>query len=379
MLLFEARDSHAGRRSTAYQKVQSAWQPATVSNPEAATGPQIQVVLDEGINAPPKIFVVDPHSRTRSLLVDLNPQFRDLDFAKVEAITWKATDGHQVQGGLYRPPDYQPGNRYPLVIQTHGFKADRFWMDGPWTTAFAAQALAGKGFVVLQVGSAADGRDVDFAITAQEAPREMSAYEGAIDHLEQIGLIDRNRVGIIGFSRTCYLVKYALTHSNYNFSAAVVADGTDAGYFQYILVGVNDRQTVMEHNRLNGAPPFGSGLASWIERSPGFQVDKVRTPLRIQALSPFSVMGEWEWFSALSLLRKPVEMVYLPEAEHILEKPWERMVSQQGDVGWFCFWLKGEEDPDPTKAEQYKRWRELRKVQVQNEKKPANAASSTSN
>jgi len=41
------------------------------------------------------------------------------------------------------------------------------------------------------------------------------------------------------------------------------------------------------------------------------------------------------------------------------------MVSQQGNVDWFCFWLKGEEDPDPTKAEQYKRWRELRSPQGQ--------------
>jgi hypothetical protein len=29
-------------------------------------------------------------------------------------------------------------------------------------------------------------------------------------------------------------------------------------------------------------------------------------------------------------------------------------------VDLFCFWLKGEEDPDPAKAEQYKRWRNLR-------------------
>jgi len=29
--------------------------------------------------------------------------------------------------------------------------------------------------------------------------------------------------------------------------------------------------------------------------------------------------------------------------------------SQQGNVDWFRFWLKGEEDPDPAKAEQYAR------------------------
>ena len=53
-------------------------------------------------------------------------------------------------------------------------------------------------------------------------------------------------------------------------------------------------------------------------------------------------------------------MIYIPDGAHILEKPWDRMISQQGNVDWFCFWLKGEEDPDPAKAEQYKRWHSLR-------------------
>jgi hypothetical protein len=45
------------------------------------------------------------------------------------------------------------------------------------------------------------------------------------------------------------------------------------------------------------------------------------------------------------------------------------MASQQGDVDWFDFWLNGHEDPDPTKADQYIRWRELRNLQEENEKK----------
>jgi hypothetical protein len=40
-------------------------------------------------------------------------------------------------------------------------------------------------------------------------------------------------------------------------------------------------------------------------------------------------------------------------------------------VDWFCFWLKGEEDADPSKAEQYGRWRELRKLQEEKDKKVA--------
>jgi len=40
-------------------------------------------------------------------------------------------------------------------------------------------------------------------------------------------------------------------------------------------------------------------------------------------------------------------------------------------VDWFRFWWQGYEDPDPAKAEQYKRWRELKKMQDVSEKKPS--------
>jgi Sigma-70 region 2 len=70
--------------------------------------------------------------------------------------------------------------------------------------------------------------------------------------------------------------------------------------------------------------------------------------------------------------RGTIEVLYISEGMHVLEKPWDRIASQQGDVDWFCFWLKGEEDPDPAKAEQYARWRELRKLQQNQSNAPRN-------
>ena len=65
----------------------------------------------------------------------------------------------------------------------------------------------------------------------------------------------------------------------------------------------------------------------------------------------------------LTHMGRPVELIYLPDAVHILVKPWERLTSQQGDVDWFCFWLKGEKDEDPEKREEYERWLEMRERQ----------------
>jgi len=310
------------------------------------------------MNTPPTLVAVDPSTHRRATLLNLNPQFSQLKFGLVEEIKWKASDGHDVKGGLYYPPDYKTGKRYPLVIQTHFWSPKKFWIDGPWTTAFAAQPMAGKDIMVLQADE-----DFSHVSTPEEAPREVAAFEGAIDYLDEKGLIDRSRIGIIGFSRTCLHVKYALTRLRPHFAAASVTDGVDGGYFQYIQYVVPFRATstlATEFEALNAALPFGEGLAKWAERSPGFNLDKVQTPVRIVAENTNTILSEWEWFAGLSRLGKPVEMILMQDADHILQKPWERTISQQGNVDWFVFWLKGEEDADPAKADQYARWRDMR-------------------
>jgi dipeptidyl aminopeptidase/acylaminoacyl peptidase len=351
-----------------YQKKRSAWDEIPVGSVAIMQDlPEIAVAQD--LNTPPRIIARDSKTTKEATILDLNPQFRDLAFGKVQEVKWIGGAGREVEGGLYLPPDYVPGRRYPLVIQTHGFDPHGFWVDGPFTTAFAAQPLAANGMIVLQVPSSSD-----FESTPEEAPGMMETYEKAIDYLDGRGFIDREKVGIIGFSRTCFHVKYMLTHSKYRLAAATVADGIDGGYFQYIG-GANeplDAGTAYAE-KVSGAQPFGEGLLVWLERSPGFLLQKVHTPIRAEAhgLTDHGdgggITSEWEWFAGLSRLRKPVELFYLPEAGHVLDRPLERMASQQGDVDWFSFWLKNEEDSDPLKAEQYARWRELRKLRQSNE------------
>ncbi len=317
-----------------------------------------EVTLEQDLNSPPRIFVSDPAHQKKQLFWDLNPQFRDLEFGKVERVTWLAKDGHEVEGGLYYPPHYKPGTRYPVVLQTHGFSKEEFWINGPWNSAFAAQPLAARDILVLQIGYATEkGSDARAWRTPAEAPRQMGVYEGAIDYLDGRKLIDRARVGIIGFSRTVYSVEYTLTHSSYHFAAATAADGFDGGYVQYLVNPYSKRDWMT----VNGGDPFGATLNLWLERSPSFTVDRVRAPVRLEGYGDISaVIGSWEWYAKLVMLDRPVDLIYIPDGTHLLVKPWERMTSQQGNVDWFCFWLKGEVDPAPEKREQYERWRTMR-------------------
>jgi dipeptidyl aminopeptidase/acylaminoacyl peptidase len=97
-------------------------------------------------------------------------------------------------------------------------------------------------------------------------------------------------------------------------------------------------------------------------------MDKVQAPLQIVALGRPDLLSMWEPYAALRYLNKPVDLVILDSDEHVLTYPAARMASQGGTVDWFRFWLKDEEDSNPAKAQQYARWRHLRKMQQENEK-----------
>jgi hypothetical protein len=341
------------RGSAKFRKINGVWTEEAVGKlPEPPSHPK--VTLEQGLNSWPKIFASDSTHQVEKLVLDLNSQFAGIAWGKVERVTWKAKDGHEVEGGLYYPPHFEPGRRYPLVIQTHGFSKNEFWINGPWNSAFAAQPLAARDIMVLQVGYATEkGAEALSSRTPEEAPRQMGVYEAAVDFLDGLGMIDRKRVGIIGFSRTVYSVEYTLTHSSYGFAAAVAADGFDGGYIQYLVNPYAKR----DYNTVNGGDPFGRVFELWRERSPSFTVDRLHTPVRLEGYGDISsVLGNWEWYAKLILLDRPVDMIYIPDGNHLLVKPWERLTSQQGTVDWFCFWLKGEIDPDPQKREQYARW-----------------------
>jgi dipeptidyl aminopeptidase/acylaminoacyl peptidase len=361
------------------------WKIKELGSETNATAQGLLVTLEEDLNSPPRLVATEARTGRKNLLLDLNPQFARITFGRVEVFKWKAKDGHAVAGSLYVPPNYSATERYPLVIQTHGYTRERFWIDGPFSTGYAAQPLANKGFVVLQIDMGdPDVKDSYKDATAtlntpQEALHEVAAYEAAIDELDHRGLIDRRRVGLTGFSRTVYHVLYTLTHSRYDFGAAVVSDGGSFGYLECVLFDdTGDPNDVLPCEKINGGgPPYGGSLSGWAKAAPTFNLDKVAAPVLLQAI--LSPLGEWEIYAGLRWLKKPVELLdFYPAGEHVLVKPWQRMTSQETTVDWYCYWLEGEEDPAPAKAQQYQRWEKLCDMQVeQNPNQPAFCVRST--
>jgi dipeptidyl aminopeptidase/acylaminoacyl peptidase len=327
----------------------------------------IKVLKRESIDQPPQLVGEDKGSGASRVIWDPNPQLKDVELGSAQVIDWKGKSGYEWEAGLVKPPHYALGKRYPLVIQTHGFSKGMFLSGGSFTSAFAARALAAQGILVLQMGENSSGID-----TPREGLDQVAGFKSAVKELSQRGLIDPARVGVIGFSRTVYHVLTAITTADHLFAAASVTDGVTLGYFEYLFAV--DSGFSREADAINGGKPFGAkGLKGWLARSPEFNMDRVRTPLLLLQPGVESTFADWEPYAALRYLKRPVDLIMLQSGSHVMTNPRQRLAAETINVDWFRFWLLGEEDPDPAKADQYARWRELRKLQVENDTKAAGA------
>jgi dipeptidyl aminopeptidase/acylaminoacyl peptidase len=352
--------------STEYRlTIKGEWQAtAKAANTGVKVAPDgLRVGIRQALNQPPALVASRNHGP--HVIWDPNPQLEGVKLAAIEIFTWKDKDGRDWKGGLFKPTGPKTGQRYPLVIQTHGFEESEFIPSG-LLPPFAAQELAGAGIAVLQVRDVGHGCPMGHP---SEVPCVVAGYEAAVAQLQSDGVVDAANVGIIGFSYTGVYVMGAATSGSLHLKAASIVDCTLEDYFQY-MSGIDffGSKLPAALDTMVGARPFGLGLQQWLKNSSGFNLDKVDAPLLVIAEGRASLLGMWQSYAGLRYLHKPVDLMMLnmengagsPGYEHVPTNPAFRVQSQGSNVDWFRFWLQGYEDPDPAKADQYRRWRALR-------------------
>jgi len=204
-----------------------------------------------------------------------------------------------------------------------------------------------------------------------EAAYEMGVWDGAINELSSRGIVDEHRVGIIGFSRSGWYTEFSLAHSRHRYRAATVTDNVQYSVGTYWLLHSNS--ALHSSETMYGGPPYGKTLENWEKYSISFNLDKIHTPLLMEALGHGMPYNDWraapsflattfEVFTGLNRLEKPVELVYYPIEDHQPDHPQARLATLQRNVDWYRFWLQGYERLDPEDKEQYVRWQRLREL-----------------
>lgn len=348
-------------RKRHYQLLDGRWRQAIADY--ASKPPQHEatpaVSIREELNTPPDIFVTNAKGKS-SRLTDLNPQWRSAATGRARLFEWADNLGRRHTGGLLVPETFRSGVRHPLVIIPEYFDPTRFMNDGV-ASRFSKRALAARGFLVLELPRSTydqnfKAREGEWSREG-EMPRFLAMLEGAIAEIVKEGLADPERLGLFGFSRNGMLIEYATTFSKYNIRAAVIADSFMASPSEYGFMF--PYMSGFEKDWFMGAPFWDDDRKLWYERSPYFNMDKIKAAIRTEVYGPLYT-PRFEAFGIMRRMGRPVEMIHIPYASHQLTSPWARLTSHEGSIDWFDFWINGSEDPNPEKREQYKRWEALR-------------------
>ena len=285
-------------------------------------------------------------------LFDPNPQFDEILVGDVERIEWVNKFGFGTFGWIVKPIGYEAGKRYPLVIIQS--RASVCFKGGSGYE-YPSQLFAAEGFVVLCVRQNAsppgDGSPwKDYPYFDQNRGRA-ATLDSAIDALDEKGLIDPTRVGVTGLSGGMDGISYALSHENK--FGAVIGAGFPWAPVAYYSADTKGRARGRRWGF--GRPGSSDDKKLWSEMSPGMNPSKVYAPILIQVSDDEAHNAMFNYVT-LKEEGKAIDMYVFKDEYHIKWHPRNRKAVAIRAVDWMRFWLKGEEDSDPIKAEQYARW-----------------------
>ena len=295
-------------------------------------------VLASNDTSPTEVYALEGEHLKR--LTRHNDAFMaQLKIGAIEDMRFNSADGTPIHGLAVKPPDFQPGRKYPTVLWIHGgpnLQDDHsFAFDG---YQFKRQLLAASGFVVFGVnyrGSSGRGDAFSRAIAADWGHKEVEDLIAGVDYLVQQGMTDPERLGIGGWSYGGMLTDYTIA-SDKRFKAALSGAGTANPLGMYAA-----DQYYIQYNKELGDPWRNSDLYLKLAY-PLLHADRIQTPtLFMGGDKDFNVpiVGGEQMYLALRTLGVPAQLIVYPGQYHTLTRPSFLKDRAERAAAWFTQYL----------------------------------------
>lgn len=291
---------------------------------------------------------------TYQSLTNLQPQ-KKYNWLTAELHSFKQMDGTTSQGILYKPENFDPTKKYPVIIvfygtlsrQLHLHKmANYMWcptapMDSPaWLTS--------HGYLVFTP-------DIYYK-KAGWGPSTQNTVDGAARYLRSLRFVDGKHIGVCGHSNSGRTAYYLLTHST-SFEAICIGAATTNIIESALSTAVSPKRRAGESSSLEGAEitSYGTGLGSlwqnkqrWLDHTAVLHADKATSPVLIfhNKNDAIPVRLPMEMFIALRRLEKKAWWLHYDEGGHVLGKPLDLKDFTIRFTQFFDHYLKGAPPPN---------------------------------
>lgn len=294
----------------------------------------VAVLISEP-HLPGEVFLLKKKS-LRQLTTTNTDLLKEIQLAEVENIHFNSNDGTEIEGFIYKPPDFDNKFRYPTLLRIHGGPVSQY----DFSFNFDAQLFAANGYVVLMAnprGSSGYGQDFSMGIYQDWGNKDFEDVMAGIDYAIERGYADPHRLGVGGWSYGGILTNYVITKTN-RFKAAI----TGASEVLYVANYGHDHYQYQWEKEL-GLPWENRDL--WEHISPFNYVENIKTPTLIMG-------GEKDWnvpilnseqlYQALRRLGIITQLVVYPGEHHGIRRPSFQKDRYQRYLAWYGKHVKGE-------------------------------------
>lgn len=313
-------------------------------NLKKAKASNVFVYTRQSLNEFPNIWTTTDFKNVTQVS---NVNSHDADFLRgtSELVKWTAYDGTLLEGILYKPENFDPTKKYPMVTYFYEKYADRlnnYVTPQPSASTVNFTYFTSNGYLVFVP-------DIVYEI-GYPGKSAYNCIVSGVEAMEKLPYVDSANLGIQGQSWGGYQTAHVITKTN-KFKAAMA--GAPVSNMISAYGGIrweSGRNRAFQYEKTQsriGKTPW-ENLDLYIENSPLFGVPQIETPLLIMHNeSDGAVPKEQgiEFYIALRRFQKPSWLLMYKDEAHNLRKQKNRYDLSVRMMQFFDHYLKDEKAP----------------------------------
>ena len=292
----------------------------------------------------PNVYISD-NFKTENKISNINAQQSQYNWGTTELISWTTPKGYQSKGILYKPEDFDPNKKYPMIVYFYEKLSDglnRYIAPSPTPSRLNIPYFVSNGYLVF-------APDISY----EDGHPGKSAVEfinSGVEYLKKNSWVNGKKIGIQGQSWGGYQVSYLITQNDMYAAAwagAPVVNMTSAYGGIRWSSGMN-RQFQYEKSQSRIGKTLWEAPELYLENSPLFHLDKATTPVVIMSNDKDGAVPWYqgiEMFTALRRLDKKVWLLNYNNDDHNLTKRQNKKDIQIREQQFFDYYLKDAKAP----------------------------------
>lgn len=308
------------------------------------------VCIASGPASPPNLQRIDLETGERKVLFDPNAATRSIYDPTVRYFRWSFAPGKDVAGVFMQPSaTIRPAPLYVNYYHCEGF------LRGGEGDEWPIPELLEAGFAVACINMVPSTGPQD---AVEDNRIALKAVRKVIAELSRESVVDPSRVAMGGFSHGSEIALWVAVHSDLLAVASIASAQIEPSSLWPYSVPGSDIPGKMRRVWGVGAPDETPGR--WRLVSPALGAEQIKSPVLFQ-LPEQEARRIPELHARLARTGTPTELYAFPDEAHIKVQPRHRLAVYERNLDWFRYWLQDYRDPDPRKADQYRRWDQLRR------------------